>query len=144
MPVTITPMGEEAAAATTNVDGLPTGAVANADGVLDLSATLIAPKGKVTIAKHIPDEIDAMLDLTKPVPPGLPPGARHTPFDVDIMSLESGGWRNPNLDASQYFNYGFNEQTWAEYCMRQRAYRWRLYDKEAAKVCLLPVSSAFV
>lgn len=35
-----------------------------------------------------------------------------TAFDVDIESLDEQPWRNRNVDLLDYFNYGFNEQTW--------------------------------
>ena len=32
-------------------------------------------------------------------------------------------WRKPGADLSDYFNYGFNEETWFKYCDRQKAMR---------------------
>lgn len=28
-------------------------------------------------------------------------------------------WRKPGADLNQFFNYGFNEETWRAYCARQ-------------------------
>lgn len=25
-------------------------------------------------------------------------------------------WRNPGVDVNDYFNFGFNEQSWKDYC----------------------------
>lgn len=33
-------------------------------------------------------------------------------FDVDLSSLEDKPWRKPGADITDYFNYGFNEDTW--------------------------------
>lgn len=42
-----------------------------------------------------------------------------TAFDVDIDALEHQPWRNKNVDLFDYFNYGFNEKTWMQYCEKQ-------------------------
>lgn len=33
-------------------------------------------------------------------------------FDVDLSTLEDKPWRKPGADITDYFNYGFNEDTW--------------------------------
>jgi hypothetical protein len=33
--------------------------------------------------------------------------------------LEEKPWRKPGADLSDYFNYGFNEETWRSYCAKQ-------------------------
>ena len=33
-------------------------------------------------------------------------------FDVDPSTLEDKPWRKPGADITDYFNYGFNEDTW--------------------------------
>ncbi|XP_023022419.1 factor interacting with poly(A) polymerase 1 isoform X2 [Leptinotarsa decemlineata] len=42
-------------------------------------------------------------------------------FNVD--SLEDKPWRKPGADITDYFNYGFNEDTWRAYCERQKRMR---------------------
>lgn len=32
-------------------------------------------------------------------------------------------WRRPGSDMTDYFNYGFDEFTWADYCLKQRNVR---------------------
>ena len=32
-------------------------------------------------------------------------------------------WKKPGADITDYFNYGFTEETWAAYCDRQRRLR---------------------
>lgn len=39
-----------------------------------------------------------------------------TIFDVDIESFEEKLWKYPNVDASDFFNFGLNEETWKDYC----------------------------
>ncbi|XP_075051739.1 pre-mRNA 3'-end-processing factor FIP1 isoform X2 [Mixophyes fleayi] len=53
--------------------------------------------------------------------------------EVDLDSFEDKPWRKPGADLSDYFNYGFNEDTWKAYCEKQKRLRMGL---EA-----LPVSS---
>ncbi|XP_030627990.1 pre-mRNA 3'-end-processing factor FIP1 [Chanos chanos] len=44
-------------------------------------------------------------------------------LDVDVESFEEKPWRKPGADLSDYFNYGFNEDTWKAYCEKQRRLR---------------------
>ena len=41
-----------------------------------------------------------------------------TAVEVDLDSLEEKPWRKPGADITDYFNYGFTEETWAAYCNR--------------------------
>ena len=43
--------------------------------------------------------------------------------DVDIdadLAEHSKPWRLPGTDQTDFFNYGFDEYTWAQYCVRQQ------------------------
>eukprot|EP01121_Diplochlamys_sp_Union-15-3_P021263 TRINITY_DN8570_c0_g1_i1.p1 TRINITY_DN8570_c0_g1~~TRINITY_DN8570_c0_g1_i1.p1 ORF type:complete len:356 (-),score=52.85 TRINITY_DN8570_c0_g1_i1:25-1092(-) len=42
-----------------------------------------------------------------------------TIFDLDIDSLDEKPWRKPGADITNYFNYGFTEETWRAYCQKQ-------------------------
>jgi pre-mRNA 3'-end-processing factor FIP1 len=53
-----------------------------------------------------------------------------TAFDVDIDALEEKPWRNPGVDISDFFNYGFTEATWRNYCEKQLRYRAKHGEKE--------------
>jgi pre-mRNA 3'-end-processing factor FIP1 len=44
-------------------------------------------------------------------------------FDVDLDAFEDRPWRKPGADLTDYFNFGFNEQTWKAYCMKQKMIR---------------------
>ncbi|KAB5539697.1 hypothetical protein PHYPO_G00092000 [Pangasianodon hypophthalmus] len=46
-------------------------------------------------------------------------------LEVD-EELEEKPWRKPGADLSDYFNYGFNEDTWKAYCDKQRRLRMSL------------------
>lgn len=43
--------------------------------------------------------------------------------EFSIDSLEEKPWRKPGADITDYFNYGFNEDTWRAYCERQKRFR---------------------
>jgi pre-mRNA 3'-end-processing factor FIP1 len=44
-------------------------------------------------------------------------------FDLQGIKDEDKPWRKPGADITDYFNYGFNEETWINYCMKQRRLR---------------------
>ncbi|KAM9329791.1 pre-mRNA 3'-end-processing factor FIP1 isoform 1-T1 [Gastrophryne carolinensis] len=46
--------------------------------------------------------------------------------EVDLDSFEDKPWRKPGADLSDYFNYGFNEDTWKAYCEKQKRLRMGL------------------
>uniref|UniRef100_A0A0P4W519 Putative polyadenylation factor i complex subunit fip1 n=1 Tax=Rhodnius neglectus TaxID=72488 RepID=A0A0P4W519_9HEMI len=43
--------------------------------------------------------------------------------EFSIDALEEKPWRKPGADITDYFNYGFNEETWRAYCERQKQMR---------------------
>ncbi|XP_041080887.1 pre-mRNA 3'-end-processing factor FIP1-like isoform X2 [Polyodon spathula] len=47
-------------------------------------------------------------------------------LEVDVDSFEDKPWRKPGADLSDYFNYGFNEDTWKAYCEKQKRLRMGL------------------
>jgi len=42
-----------------------------------------------------------------------------TIYDNDLDTVEEKSWREPDADITDWFNYGFNENTWREYCAAQ-------------------------
>lgn len=48
-------------------------------------------------------------------------GVPASDYNLDI--LEDKPWRKPGADITDYFNYGFNEDTWKAYCERQKRIR---------------------
>ncbi|KAM7419130.1 hypothetical protein PAMA_016312 [Pampus argenteus] len=47
-------------------------------------------------------------------------------MEADMESFEEKPWRKPGADLSDYFNYGFNEDTWKAYCEKQKRLRMGL------------------
>ena len=69
-----------------------------------------------TVTKTQPKGID--LDT-----PGTINGVSVYEFDLDSLQAEEKPWRKPGADITDYFNYGFTEDTWTKYCERQRRLR---------------------
>lgn len=67
-------------------------------------------------ARHT-STIDPNADPTHPST-GKPIQA--TDFDADFPGESSKPWRKPGSDITDYFNYGFDEFTWASYCLKQQ------------------------
>ncbi|KAJ2900898.1 cleavage polyadenylation factor subunit fip1 [Coemansia aciculifera] len=44
-------------------------------------------------------------------------------FKIDLDMLDEKPWRMPGADVTDYFNFGFNEETWKLYCLKQRQIR---------------------
>lgn len=40
-------------------------------------------------------------------------------YDLDLDSISEKPWRSVGADPSDYFNYGFTEDSWRAYCARQ-------------------------
>ncbi|XP_065113222.1 pre-mRNA 3'-end-processing factor FIP1 [Paramisgurnus dabryanus] len=47
-------------------------------------------------------------------------------LETDGEPFEEKPWRKPGADLSDYFNYGFNEDTWKTYCDKHRRLRMSL------------------
>ncbi|XP_030286138.1 pre-mRNA 3'-end-processing factor FIP1 isoform X3 [Sparus aurata] len=47
-------------------------------------------------------------------------------LEAEMESFEEKPWRKPGADLSDYFNYGFNEDTWKAYCEKQKRLRMGL------------------
>ncbi|XP_052281785.1 pre-mRNA 3'-end-processing factor FIP1-like isoform X2 [Dreissena polymorpha] len=45
-------------------------------------------------------------------------------FSLDSLREEDKPWRKPGADITDYFNYGFNEDTWRKYCQKQNRLRF--------------------
>ncbi len=46
-------------------------------------------------------------------------------FEYDLAEVkdEDKPWRMPGADITDYFNYGFTEESWIQYCMKQKRLR---------------------
>jgi len=43
--------------------------------------------------------------------------------EIDLEAIDDKPWKKPGADITDYFNYGFTEETWAAYCARQKRIR---------------------
>lgn len=60
-----------------------------------------------------------------------PNGKPITDIDMDTDFPEDDKpWRRPGTDMTDYFNYGFDEFTWASYCLKQGALRKEVTDSK--------------
>ncbi|MCJ1468021.1 cleavage polyadenylation factor subunit fip1 [Pseudocyphellaria aurata] len=54
-----------------------------------------------------------------------------TEIDLDAdFSEDDKPWRRPGTDMTDYFNYGFDEFTWASYCLKQDSLRKEVSDSK--------------
>ncbi|KII71904.1 Pre-mRNA 3'-end-processing factor FIP1 [Thelohanellus kitauei] len=91
--------------------------VTSANNIPEQTATLKAPKPAVVLTPAFTNPLlkpnyldDAHLVTNYPI------------FEYDIEKGEKP-WKKPGADISDYFNYGFNEETWKIYCEKQRKLR---------------------
>ncbi|XP_041641757.1 pre-mRNA 3'-end-processing factor FIP1 isoform X2 [Cheilinus undulatus] len=80
---------------------------------LNIKTTGSRPYGQATKLKGV--DLDAPGSIN-----GVPV------LEVDMESFEEKPWRKPGADLSDYFNYGFNEDTWKAYCEKQKRLRMGL------------------
>jgi hypothetical protein len=64
--------------------------------------------------------LKAKLGPVANMPGGLLMNLELTPENLDLDSIQDPGWKRPDADPTDYFNYGFNEETWRFYCQRQK------------------------
>ncbi|KAK3714945.1 hypothetical protein LTR37_007435 [Vermiconidia calcicola] len=56
-----------------------------------------------------------------------------TEVDIDAdLAEHSKPWRLPGTDQTDFFNYGFDEYTWAQYCLRQQTMSNNISDQKQA------------
>ncbi|KAL2917285.1 Cleavage polyadenylation factor subunit fip1 [Polyrhizophydium stewartii] len=121
-----------AAAGSGKQAGAPAAGPGASGAAAGASGTPAAPKSaKPTIGLPIPRQ-----DSSAPAA-GVGPAAAKSTIDINAMgqfdgkdiidvemeSFEEKPWRKPGADITDYFNYGFNEQTWRAYCSKQKIMR---------------------
>ncbi|XP_034934954.1 pre-mRNA 3'-end-processing factor FIP1 [Chelonus insularis] len=84
----------------------------------------IKRSGLLSNASGIPDKLNKQpgkfsIDEFETI--GVINGIPAHEFNLD--QLEDKPWRQPGADITDYFNYGFNEDTWRAYCERQKRMR---------------------
>lgn len=55
-----------------------------------------------------------------PIHPATGKPILETDLDNDFKDESSKPWRKPGADITDYFNYGFDEFTWASYCLKKQ------------------------
>lgn len=81
-------------------------------GLLAAGAATIQEKPKTNMGKFSIEEFESV---------GTISGQLAHEFSID--SLDEKPWRKPGADITDYFNYGFNEETWRAYCEKQKKMR---------------------
>ncbi|KHJ44250.1 hypothetical protein D918_05602 [Trichuris suis] len=64
-------------------------------------------------------------------------------YELDLTSLEEHPWREPGADLTDYFNYGFTEETWNAYCERQRRLRSEFGPENANRMFFNAIPSHY-
>ncbi|KAF2152409.1 Fip1-domain-containing protein [Myriangium duriaei CBS 260.36] len=66
-----------------------------------------------------PEFRSSTLDINN-IPMYDPAGKPITEVDLDAdIAMETKPWRVPGTDPTDFFNYGFDEFTWVQYCLKQ-------------------------
>nr|POE97789.1 pre-mrna polyadenylation factor fip1 [Quercus suber] len=81
-------------------------------------------KGTLTFGgregKDFPEVRTSKLDIST-IPTWPANGKLITDLDIDAdLAEHSKPWRLPGTDQTDFFNYGFDEYNWVQYCMRQQ------------------------
>ncbi|KAL5111132.1 Pre-mRNA 3'-end-processing factor FIP1 [Taenia crassiceps] len=66
--------------------------------------------------------------------PGSIQGVPTIEFNISSLGEDDKPWKRPGADITDYFNYGFTEDTWLQYCEKQKILR-----QEYANTALKPV-----
>ena len=64
------------------------------------------------------DALTLTLALTQNSPPRASQASK-TVYEIDLDLLPDKPWNEPGALISDYFNYGFDENTWRQYCNKQ-------------------------
>ncbi|KAF2483191.1 hypothetical protein BDY17DRAFT_323945 [Neohortaea acidophila] len=80
--------------------------------------------------KDFPEHRHSKVDVTA-TPTWPATGKPITELDLDADIAESSRlWRLPGTDQTDFFNYGFDEYTWAQYCLRQQSMSDAISDQK--------------
>jgi pre-mRNA 3'-end-processing factor FIP1 len=60
-------------------------------------------------------------------------------YDLQELKDDEKPWRKPGADITDYFNYGFTEETWIGYCLKQKRQRAENNMLKAAGVGGMPL-----
>ncbi|EEP79768.1 predicted protein [Uncinocarpus reesii 1704] len=77
-----------------------------------------------------PAQHTSSIDVTaNPIHPATSKPILSSDLDTDFPE-DDKPWRRPGSDISDYFNYGFDEFTWASYCLKQQDLRKEVGDQK--------------
>ncbi|KAG5298614.1 pre-mRNA polyadenylation factor fip1 [Histoplasma ohiense] len=78
-----------------------------------------------------PAQHTSTIDINaNPVHPTTSKPILSTDLDADFPTENDKPWRKPGSDMTDYFNYGFDEFTWASYCLKQDTLRKDIVDQK--------------
>lgn len=90
-------------------DDIPFGSLTD-----DLQDAADGNQHEIPVEELIPNSVRYGLDpqtLSKPLDPSI--------YGYDISQMKERPWAKPGADKSDYFNYGFDEESWKAYCALQ-------------------------
>ena len=94
---------------------------------IEEAKTTIQNIGITKTARQLPSEKKGKFNVEDFDKTGLIDG--QPAQEVDLEAIDDKPWKKPGADITDYFNYGFTEETWAAYCGRQK--RMRLNESGA-------------
>lgn len=95
------------------------------------SSTAAKPTVPLKPGSAYPAQHTSTIDVSvNPIHPATSKPILATDLDADFPSEEDKPWRRPGSDISDYFNYGFDEFTWASYCLKQQDLRKEVNDQK--------------
>ncbi|EEH48904.1 cleavage polyadenylation factor subunit FIP1 [Paracoccidioides brasiliensis Pb18] len=94
-------------------------------------AVAVRPAATQKPGSAYPPQHTSTIDVNaNPVHPTTGKPILSTDLDADFPTENDKPWRRPGSDMTDYFNYGFDEFTWASYCLKQQALRKDVVDQK--------------
>ncbi|OJD16190.1 hypothetical protein AJ78_03622 [Emergomyces pasteurianus Ep9510] len=94
-------------------------------------ATAVKPAAPQKPGSAYPAQHTSTIDVNaNPVHPTTNKPILSTDLDADFPTENDKPWRRPGSDMTDYFNYGFDEFTWASYCLKQQTLRKDVVDQK--------------
>ncbi|RJE26221.1 Pre-mRNA polyadenylation factor fip-1 [Aspergillus sclerotialis] len=91
----------------------------------------VKPTGPQKPGSAYPAIHSSTIDVNaNPIHPATGKPITSTDLDNDFSGEDAKPWRRPGSDISDYFNYGFDEFTWASYCLKQQELRREVGDQK--------------
>jgi pre-mRNA 3'-end-processing factor FIP1 len=81
-------------------------------------------------AAYPPVQVSTIDVNANPIHPTTGRPITSTDLDTDFPTEEDKPWRLPGTDITDFFNYGFDEFSWASYCIKQQELRKDITDQK--------------